>query len=769
MLRRKLRCGRENCLLSRSVGALLISALACSPSKATTAARMPVMRLKGVGPRLISNQTPQPIAIYGSGFQRGARLHLGAPFNRDVPIATWDDSHGYARLAGLRMSPEKVEETISVTLAGGADQQVSGEDMLTVVNDAQFPDWVALTCSPDGKFAFAASTTTDELIAVDLASAKLTTLSTGDGPAALASWVDADGRGWIAVAHKYSPELHLIHFARDGVDRRVLPAPAYATGLAIDQQRGIAYLAEHALDTVTALSLVENGRVLWRSRARPNPRALAIAGDLLAVGSLQTGEVELFDRNTGRPLEAIAPHPGTPIVAGRTEHYSRYVMGGKAPRDLAWSGALGRLFVSSIGPNIGPNPDRWEISGNGGVAAVDLSSRKFLRHLGFGSGVPEGLAMDDRRALLYVADIAVGVVRVLDAKKLAATDEASRDSLIQEIRIPPPAGFPTARPASDYGVAGRAGIEMHSGPKAIALTPDGSTLLVLNRFTGTLARIDVSRARRGQAALKEQLLLADGLAQRQRRIGQILYFADFGRSGMSCDSCHLEGHTEGIFFAKTHPLRIYRATTVRGSRYTPPYFTPASAFSLSQTALFVGNRNRLHNGDLTADEVAALTMYTETLSTLPNPFAGPDGAPPRELELPDGPSGSPQRGMRLFEGKAGCSPCHPAPLFTTDQDAATRGRYVKVGTPTALPLRLEMQDQLNKGFAPPSLIGAWDIFPMLTSGAAGLHVRGDGSIGVATRFPLRAVIEMYGKPPHGNAAALTLDERDDLLAYLMSL
>ncbi len=727
------------------------------------------MHLKAVGPRLISNQTSQPIAIYGSGFRHGARLHLGGPFNRDASIATWDDSHGYARLAGLRMPPETVEETISVTLVGSADQPVSGEATLTVVNDAQFPDLVALTCSPDGKFAFAASTTTDELIAVDLASAKLTTLSTGDGPAALASWVGADGRGWIAVAHRFAPELHLIHFAGDQVDRRVLPAPAYASGLAIDQQRGIAYLAEHALDTVTALSLLENGRVLWRSRARPNPRALAIAGDRLAVGSLQTGEVELFDRNNGRLLEAIAPHPGTPIVGGRTERYAQYVMGGKAPRDLAWSAGLGRLFVSNIGPNIGPNPDRWEISGNGGVGVVDLRSSKFIRHLGFGSGVPEGLAMDDRRALLYVADIAVGVIRVLDANKLAATDEASRDSLIEEIPIPPPAGFPTARPASDFGVGGRAGIEMHSGPKAIALTRDGSTLLVLNRFTGTLARIDVSQARRGQAVLKEQLLLTNGLAQRQRRIGQILYYADFGRSGMSCDSCHLEGHTEGIFFEKTHPLRIYRATTVRGSRYTPPYFTPASSFSLSQTAFFVGNRNRLHNGELTADEVAALTMYTETLSTPPNPFAGADGAPPQELELPDGPSGSPQRGMRLFEGKAGCSGCHPAPLFTTDQDAATRGRYMNVGTPSALPLRLEMQNQFNKGFAPPSLIGAWDIFPMFSSGAAGLHVGRDGSVGVATRFPLRAVIEMYGKPPHGNAAALTLDERDDLLAYLLSL
>ncbi len=697
------------------------------------------------------------------------RLHLGPPFNRDVPVALRDDSHAYARLSELTMPPSQVEEEVLVSLVPIQNAAARGEASLTVVNDAQFPDFVALTTSPDGKFAFAASSTTDQLIAVDLASNQVSTIRAGDGPSALSTWIDAEGRAWIAVAHAFAPELHLVSAAGPGLERRVLSAPAYATGLAIDQQRGIAYLAEHARDTVIALSLVESGRIIWRARVRPNPRALAIAGDLLAVGSLQSGEVELLNRNNGRTLEALAPHPGTPIVGGPTERYSKYTMGGKAPRDLAWSAELRRLFVSSIGPNIGPNPDRWEVSGNGGVAALDLAGRRYIRHLGFGSGVPEGLAIDDRSGLLYAADIAVGVIRVLDAKKLAAGDEASRGSLIQEIRIPPPPGFPTARPPSDYAVRGRAGVEMHSGPRAVALTPDGSTLLVLNRFTGTLACIDVRQAGRGRATLQGQLALADVLAQPQRRIGQILYFADFGRSGMSCDSCHLEGHTEGIFFEKTHPLRIYRATTVRGSRYTPPYFTPASTFSLAQTALFVGNRNRLHNADLTPEEVTALTLYVQTLATLPNPFAGLDGAPPREVELPDGPSGSPQKGMYLFEGKAGCSPCHPSPLFTTDQDVATQGRYMKVGTPTALPLRPEMQELLNKGFAPPSLIGAWDIFPMLTSGAAGLDVRRDGSVGVATRFPLRAVIEMYGKPPHGNAAALTLDERNHLLAYLLSL
>jgi DNA-binding beta-propeller fold protein YncE len=552
-------------------------------------------------------------------------------------------------------------------------------------------------------------------------------------------------------------------------ERRTIPAPSYATGLVVDQVSGVAYVAEHARDSVSALQLADNGRVLWRAMVAPNPRAMAIAGDFLAVGSLQTGDVELLERSTGKAVASIAPRPGTPIIGGRTERYSKYIMGGKAPRDIAWSPSRRRLFVSNIGPNIGPNPDRWEVSGNGGVGVIDPSTHEFVRHLGFGSGITEGLALDEKAGLLYVADIGLGLVRVLDEKKLAGGDENSRSALIQVIPIPPRSEFPTARPVEDYRVQGRAGLEMHSGPRALSLSPDGSILLVLNRFTGTLALLDVRQAARGKASLKEQITLTDTLAQRARRLGQILYYVDYGLSGMSCDSCHLEGHTEGIFFEKTHPLRIYRATTVRGIRDTPPYFTPASTFSLAQTALFVGSRNRLHNPDLTDDEVSALSLYTETISTLPNPFLGVDGAPSHDLELPDGAMGHTENGMRLFEGKARCVECHPAPLFTTDQDATTRGRYVNVGTPPALPLRLEMQNLFNKGFAPPSLLGSWDVFPMFTSGAAGLEVRADGTVAMSTRFPLRAVIEMYGKPPHGNAAALTAEERNDLLAYLLSL
>lgn len=755
-------------VIAAALGAMALVGLRVGAGHGVASPARPRMVLRDVGPRLTSNQTSQPLSLVGSGFKPEMKLRLGPPFDRQLPVSVLDDRHAFVRLPpDLELPPDRTEVDVPLALADIADTDVSGQARITLINDRHFPDLVALAVSRDNRTAFVASSTTDRLLAIDLATDQVTEIPTGDGPSALALWIDEAGQEWVAVVHEFSPELHLISVDGPAAKREVLKAPAYATGIAIDGN--VAFVAEHARDTVTALDLSRQGDVLWRTGVAPNPRALAVVEDLLGVGSLQAGLVEFLDRRTGHLSRQSAPIPGTPIVGGHTERYSKYVMGGKAPRGFAWSRKLRRLFSSSVGPNIGPNPDRWEISPNAGVGVIDPASGVFLRHLGFGAGVTEGLALDDHRGVLFAADVALGVIRVIDVARLAKSDEDARGAVVQILPIPPPLGFPTARPAVDYGMAGRAGIEMHSGPRSIALSLDRSRLMVVNRFTGTLAVIDVRRAANGRAKLKKQIALANMLSQPARRIGQMLYFADMGRSGMSCDGCHLEGHTEGVLFEKTHPMRIYRASTVRGSRETPPYFTPASTFTLAQTNRLVGDRNRLHNPDLSSSEVDALTLYVQGIPTLPNPFVGPDGSPVEVLELPDGNRGRPRSGMALFEQKGGCAECHPAPLFTTDQDPSTRGRYLKIGTPVALPIRLAMQDLLDRGFAPPSLLGAWDIFPMLTSGAAGLEAQPDARLTVSTRFPLRAVVEMYGKSPHGNTSAMTAEERNDLIAYLLSL
>jgi hypothetical protein len=112
--------------------------------------------------------------------------------------------------------------------------------------------------------------------------------------------------------------------------------------------------------------------------------------------------------------------------------------------------------------------------------------------------------------------------------------------------------------------------------------------------------------------------------------------------------------------------------------------------------------------------------------------------------------------------------CHPPPHFTTDQDPGTRGRFLDVGTPHLFPLRTESQEDFFRGVGVPSLLGSWDVFPMLTTGLAGFSVDG-GRVRVSHRSALRAVLEKYSGPQHGNFASLDVREKNDLFAYLLTL
>ncbi len=745
--------------------------------------------LTDVGPRLVTGQTAAPLTVYGEGLAEGMQLYLGPPLERNLPLRVLDPEHAYARLPGDLLLPSSESEINLIARLRGPDKRLlPGHAPLAIVNDTGFPDPTALAIASSGRL-FAISTSSDDLWAIDPAKgsapAKVERVAAGDGPSALATWTDPAGKEWLLVGHKFARQLWLLDARNPAADPIKIAASDGVNGLAVGRweaasssggprQRSVVYLSDANRNQVAALELPD-GHELWRINVSASPGALALAGDVLAVGCRNSGQVELLDPQTGASRGLIVPGPGTPIVGGSTKAFGAYVMGGTTPRALTWSPKLRRLFLASIGPDIGPNPQRMEVSMNSGVAALDPGPQRYLRHLGFGAGVTQALALDDRAGLLYAADVSLGVVRILDAAKLGGSDGAATQALIQTVAIPPPESFPLVRPAGDFGVKGRAGVELHSGPQALALSADGARLYVLDRFTGTLATLDVRGAKQGRAKLEAQLPVVPpelGLAQRERRLGEILYFADVGRTGMSCDACHVEGGPGGVLFAKTHPLRIYRSPSVLGSGETPPYFNPASTFSLEQTAHQVGDRNRFHNPELTQSEIDELAGYTRLLAFPPNPFVGEAGEPPEKLELPDGSSGNPRRGQGLFMGKASCQACHPVPEFTTDQDPATRNRYLDVGTPDRFPLRLQWQDPVAPQFEPPSLLGAWAIFPMLSSGTAGFGLgSGDNAerLQVTTRFPLRAVLEQAGKKPHGTPGALTPEEKNDLLAYLMTL
>jgi cytochrome c peroxidase len=429
-----------------------------------------------------------------------------------------------------------------------------------------------------------------------------------------------------------------------------------------------------------------------------------------------------------------------------------------------------RLFSANIGPNIGPNPKKVEVSMNGGISAVDLSARRpsYLRHVGFGGGVTQSLVLDDSKGLLYAADVGLGLVRIVDARKLGgAKAKDAEAAVLQEVLMEPPKEFPLVRPSEDFAVKGRATTAVHSGPSVLALSKDGRTLYVMNRFSGTVAVVDVQNAPKKGAKILKQVSVASMLDQASRRKGEVLYFTDVGRTAVTCDSCHPAGHTGGIMFAKSSPLRVYRAATVRGALETAPYFTPASTFSIGQTVKYVMERNRYGNPSPTPEELEDLARFASAIPTLPNPWADTHGAPPEEITLPDGSRARPRVGLKLFEGKAECISCHPGPHFTSDQDLKTRGKYLDVGTPHLASIREDLQDPLFRGFGVPALVGIWDVFPMFTTGMAGLKVEGD-RLKVDTRFPLRRAVADFA-PKHGRADLLSKEELNDLLGYVLTL
>jgi DNA-binding beta-propeller fold protein YncE len=446
--------------------------------------------LTAVGPRVVSNQTDYPIQLWGDRFSPGMHLEIGKPAGLTVPTVFVDEHHLAAVIpSGTKMSPGTREVHVSLRLFGGDGRQAKGGPGLVIVNDLGFETPYALELSSDGKDAFVASPSTDEVWVVHRDGRPLAAVKVGDGPRALARW-----KNEIVVAHEYAGELRLLD-EKDPRRQRTIPIPGGAQELAVDEAAGRAYVTDHRLDVVHVVDLPA-GRVTRDLPVGVNPRAVSLAGPRLVVGNMGSGDVSIVDLGTGAESR-VQPMPGISIVGGHTAEFSKYVMAGKAQRAVAFSPTLAVAFAASIGPDIGPNPQKMEVSTNGGIGVVTLDPPAFVRHVSIRQGVPEALALDDGRGLLYAADIATGRVVVLDAKKLAASDLAAASAILGSVALPPPDGIPLIRPRADFGVEGRPGIELHTGPKALRLADGGNTLVVLCRLTGQVVEIDVSDAARG--------------------------------------------------------------------------------------------------------------------------------------------------------------------------------------------------------------------------------------------------------------------------------
>lgn len=265
------------------------------------------------------------------------------------------------------------------------------------------------------------------------------------------------------------------------------------------------------------------------------------------------------------------------------------------------------------------------------------------------------------------------------------------------------------------------------GPLDLRWSEDREELLVVGRFSGTVARLSSSGELLGTLAVGEQ-----PPADLVRRGEELFHDATISfQNWLSCSTCHPDdGRNDGLRWdlpndglgtpQMTRSLirsHLVAPTTARGVR---------AGFRVSSTAgfLFLGTQP-------TETRVAEVMAYLEGQAPEPSPFLARDG------KLTPAQS----RGKELFEGDAGCTKCHQGEIRTDLKPH-------RIGT--------ARKDEVGGNrFYTPKLLELYRTAPFLHDGRA------------ATLRDIFTVHNEAGK--HGEAADLTADELEDLLAYLMTL
>ncbi len=217
-------------------------------------------------------------------------------------------------------------------------------------------------------------------------------------------------------------------------------------------------------------------------------------------------------------------------------------------------------------------------------------------------------------------------------------------------------------------------------PVDLALSPDGQTLFVANRFDDSISVVSTASNR----VLRTMALGSMPRPGPVQRGESLFYDARLSHDGwFSCHSCHVDGHTcgrlndnlgDGSYGA---PKLI---PTLLGVGDTPPWSWLGRRPSLVDQCLrSIATTMRGSAEAATRQHAADLAAYLRTLPPAP-------GLPHHK---PHGEATAAERsGARLF-ARSGCADCHPPPTYSS-AESYDMGRADAVG---------------NRRFNPPSLRG----------------------------------------------------------------
>ena len=538
---------------------------------------------------------------------------------------------------------------------------------------------------------------------------------------------------------------------------------AWSSTVALSPNGDRLYVANPDSGSITAVDTTTE-EVVWEVSVGSHSTTVAVDphGDRVYAAVRGDNVVVVLDAHTGKHLGKVVtghdPYGVVISVDGRTLFVSE-----SASDSVAFFAADRLTPLGDL--DVGPRPRGLAVSADGqslyvthfltgDLTVVDLERRvvKTVVKTGPENNAAQHVAIDPAGGRAYLPHSRSRVTNpnlVFDTtlQPLVTVVDLAKDRIItRELlgldAVDQPVGMPSAvafspdggtlyvvnASSNDISVVdlskgfGIGHVEVGDNPKGIIVTADGRTAYVHNALSDDLSVIDLDAlVERTRIPITTSPLPPDVLA------GKILFHSSdrvelAKDQWISCASCHFEGgHDARTWILDDGPRNT---PPIRGLMVTEPFHWSGDRVDLFDFQETI--RNVQFGTGLSDEENAHLAAFLAHGVVHPSPHGATDRS---------------ERGREAFEA-SGCASCHAGPVFTD-------GLVHDVGTGGG------PGENRGPGFDTPTLLGVHDTAPYLHDG----------------RAPTLRDVLTAGDPvgPHFLAGRLSEDEIDAVVDYLRTL
>jgi YVTN family beta-propeller protein len=588
---------------------------------------------------------------------------------------------------------------------------------------AEYLSPLALVADNQGKNLYIAEATAKQIAVFDIAAGKVTkVISLPDQPGGLA--LAPDGSRLYVTAAVPKGRIHVLNTKTGRVVRK-LPAKHTPTAPVLSPDGKTLYVCNRFNNSVSVIDLASK-KELATIPVQRQPVAVSITRDgkfLFVANHLPAGTadgeytaavVSVMDITTKKVIKTIElPNGSTDLQGicvspdGRHAYVTHILSRYQLPTTQLERGWMNTNALSIID-----------------VSKKQLLNTVLLDDVDLGAANPWGVACTDDGKYICVTHAGTHEMSVIDSTKLhnkltsLAKGEKVSDVSLSPDDVPNDLSFLVGL-RRRLKLAG-------NGPRGLAVI--GAKVYVAEYFTDTLGVVDINPEKMPRA---KSVALGPKSPLTKIRKGEML-FHDASlcfQHWQSCASCHPGG-------ARTDALNWDLLNDGIGNpkntkslllaHKTPPAMI-IGARPNAEAAVRAGIRH-IQFAVRPEEDAVAIDEYLKSLKPVQSPYLAKGRL-----------SRTAKRGERVFK-KAGCSSCHPSPLYTDL-------RKYNIGTGK------DMDE--NQSFDTPTLIEAWRTAPYLYDGRA------------------RTIKEVLTKHnsgnKHGKTSTLTDEEINSLVEFILSL